>query len=98
MTAPEKDKTTPEKTGIGEENATPEATDRQSEKRDTPRKEGVGNDGEDDYLPTPPNGPETDNRNESQKKQDEVQSEKEMDPVASEQSEHAPRSGRAEPS
>ena len=102
-TTPEKDKTTPGKAGIEEdsaapENANPEATDQQSEKQDTPRKEELENDGEDDYIPTPPNGPETDNRNESQKKQDEVQSEKEMDPVASEQSEHAPRSGRAEPS
>ena len=102
-TTPEKDKTTPGKAGIEEdsaapENANPEATDQQSEKQDTPRKEELENDGEDDYIPTPPNGPETDTRNDTHAKKEEEESENETKSIALEQTEHAPRSEHTEQS
>ena len=88
LTTPEKEKQTPEKTGIGEENATPEA-ERQSGKHDTPRKEELKNEEACDYLPTQPNGPETDTQKDTQKKQEGEQSA--MESIASEQSERTPR-------
>ena len=47
------------------------------------------NEEEDDYHPTPPNGPETDTRNDTQKKQEEEQSASEPN-IASELSVHTP--------
>ena len=73
---PERGEQTPGEEGIGEEtdiqekdteeNEIIDLSDVASGKQNTLGKETQGNDGEDDYLPAPPEGPEQNNQNDTQ--------------------------------
>ena len=64
----DEEKNTQEKSTQG--NAIIDLSDVPSEKQNTPRKETQGNDEAGDYIPTPPEDPEQDNRNNTQEEKE----------------------------
>ena len=67
-----------------------------SETQDTPRKEERGNDGEDDYIPTPKEDKGNSAQNDNQKDREQGNGEDEMTSEASEHTEHTPISEQFE--